>query len=118
LLRENYRLRGKPIPEHLQQPLLDEYLEQFISAFWILGSARQIHMAGAGPIPWQVMNSYAYQNGYGSDSILYEDFMHLIREMDEEFLKDQAERRSRELKNGKPKGVRPPHGGPGKGRYL
>ena len=89
-----------------------------MSAFWELSSCRQIHMGGAGPIPWDTLDRWACRAGYLEHDELYDDFMYLMRQLDEEFLEDQAVRRKREMGNGQTRGVRPPNGSPGEGRYI
>ena len=76
-----------------------------------------MHMAGAGPIPWHVMDKYAERQGYLEDQVLYDDFIYLIRQLDEEFLADQV-KRATETTSGKPGGVRPPNGPARQGRYI
>lgn len=74
-------------------------------------------MGGAGPIPWQVMDQYAERIGYLEDQLLYDDFIYFIRQLDEEFLTDQA-KRAKETQNGKSGGVRSTNGPARKGRYA
>lgn len=84
--------RGLPPPDSCLPPVvLSERGREFFDAFWELSSTRQITIAGAGPIPWQVMDAYAQRREYVEDEVLYDDFMHVVRGLDEEFLALQAD---------------------------
>lgn len=54
-----------------------------------------------GPIPWTAIDRYAERQAL--DDILWEDFSYLVRQMDEEFLKHNAEKIEPALQT--PKGV-------------
>ncbi len=78
-------------------------------------------MGALGPIPWTAIDHYAVRQDYTDDPILYDDFMYIIRQLDEEFLADHREKLKREeekAKSGKAGSVRAPHRGPGRGRYI
>lgn len=89
-----------PVPE-------DGYQADLIRAFERLSTCRQIVPGGVGPIPWSAIHTYAQQLGITDDEILYEDFVVIIQEMDELFLKRKYEELEQERKKqrGKPGGV-------------
>lgn len=82
-----------------------------LRAFEELSSCRLIVQGAVGPIPWNVIHQYAEREGLLDDEIAYGDFMFLIREMDEVFLKHKNEeireaRKKAEAQHGRPGSVR------------
>lgn len=64
-----------------------------MEAFWELTTCRQIGM-GLGPIPWDVMVSYAQFHQLEDD--VARAFVQVIRQMDSVYLAWQAEEQERE----------------------
>jgi len=84
--------RGLPVPSSCYPPIvLTDRLARFFDAFWELSSSRQIHMAGAGPIPWNVMDLYAARHDLVGRDEEYEDFTFIVRSLDDEFLAIQGD---------------------------
>jgi len=84
--------RGLQIPDDCLPPIVvNDHQSRLLEAFWELSSSRQIHMAGAGPIPWDVADAYAQRHGFADDPELYDDFMCVIRALDAEFIIIQSD---------------------------
>lgn len=71
-------------------------------------------MGTVGPIPWVAVDAFANRLGLAEDEVAYTNFMYLIRELDEVFLKEkraEIDREKRKLEAGRAnsKGVRPTH---------
>lgn len=109
------RERGVPLKGAITEaPELDFFQARVIRAFEELSSCRQIAMGTVGPIPWVAIDAFADRLGLVEDEIAYADFMYLIRELDEVFLRDKRaeidrEKRKLEANRGKSPGVRPSH---------
>lgn len=68
------------------RPVLPMWLHDTWAAFWKVGSCRQVGM-GTGPIPWTAINDYAIRYRINGED--FEDFEHIIREMDGCYLEKQ-----------------------------
>ena len=61
-------------------------LEPLLHHFWELSTSRGAAFSTLLPIPWPALDQYAHQYGYGEDEVDYNDFVYIIRALDEEFL--------------------------------
>jgi hypothetical protein len=77
--------------------------EFYLSAFWDLSTCRQLGMA-QGPIPWNVTVYYAERAGLDED--LAGIFMHVLRELDCEYLEWSDKETERRRDKGKGVGNR------------
>ena len=84
---------GLPLPERIKNaPTLEIGLELFYTAFFELGTCRQLGMA-EGPIPWTAIDIYC--NSYTIVSEQREDMHMFIRSMDNAYLKYQESKRKK-----------------------
>lgn len=82
--------RGQSLPDALANaPFLLQGLEHFYLAFQELSSCRPVGM-GIGAIPWTAIREYAQQENFVGED--YEEFMYMIREMDNAWLEYQNEK--------------------------
>jgi hypothetical protein len=69
-------------------------------AFWNLSSERQFGHA-IGPIPWSKIIDYGERRNL--DDTMMDVFEHVLRELDEAYLKWQRDRQKREIEQTRPK---------------
>lgn len=84
--------RGDDVPEsclppELSNPDLGVYLEAPHGHFWRLSTCRGIGFGALGPIPWTAVDSYAQTYGFAQNEVDYDDFVFIIGQLDEEFLR-------------------------------
>ena len=107
------RERGTPIPQSiLNAPIPeDAYQVRVFQAFEQLSTCRQVVMGAVGPIPWSAIDQFAAHLGITDDEIAYDDFVWIIQNLDETFLKRKGEEIAAERRkiDGKSKGVRRSH---------
>lgn len=100
-VRDAYRRRDEPIPEHLFEPEIWPGDCWIAEAFWILSSDRPHTMAGPGPIPWTAVDRYAERCGVHEHSELYADLVSVLRKVDQSWLKErERQRKIEEAKKG------------------
>lgn len=76
---------GEPIPERIRnKPRLNPTLAFYLEAHAELDTDRDVAF-GFGPIPWSSLNAYA--QAYGMTGEDYEDFMFLVRYVDNAYIK-------------------------------
>jgi hypothetical protein len=101
---------GRPIPDNVVPPDLDDGLLMYWQAFTELDSCRPASMSGVPRIPWTAIRAYAQWLGLGAEE---EDrFFFLIRSMDDVTVEHHA--RKLRTRDGKGGGWAP-KGGSGKG---
>lgn len=74
--------------------------EFYMRAFWNLSSERQFGHA-IGPIPWSKIIDYGERRNL--DDTMMDVFEHVLRELDEAYLKWQRDRQKREIEQTRPK---------------
>lgn len=79
---------GEELPDFIKNKptLIDESLQFYLEAFFILESERQLGFAGVSSIPVTAIINYAHFLGY-TDRQQAHDFVNLIRELDKVALK-------------------------------
>ena len=110
------REKGTPIPKSiLEAPVPeDSYQVRVFQAFEQLSTCRQVVLGAVGPIPWSAIDQYAQRMGIEDDEIAYDDFVWIIQQLDELFLKRkgeeiEAERKKASNRNGQSQAVRRSH---------
>ena len=84
--------RGCPLPDKIANaPSLIRGLERVFNAFINLNTCRPVGM-GVGFIPWIAIDTYAQRMGYMGAN--YDEFVELIRAMDEEYMEHERSRGS------------------------
>lgn len=94
-LKEWERLNKRRAKKLLERPKLLTYQKALFNDFLCLSKRRQFSMSEL-PLSVEAITCYAYEFGYRKD---FRFFFHCISEMDDEFLKFQAERREAEREN-------------------
>ena len=74
--------------------------EFYMRAFWELSSERQFGQA-IGPIPWSKIVSYGERQGL--DNTMLKVFEHVIRELDEQYLRWQRDQQQRRIDQTSPR---------------
>lgn len=83
-LAAQYARQGRPLPERIQnKPKLRDSLQLTLEAFFELDSERH-HGNGLQRIPWSSIINYGRYNEYDSQEM--DDFVYLIRRMDNHVL--------------------------------
>lgn len=79
---------GEELPDFIKNKpdLIDESLQFYLQAFFVLESERQLGFGVVGPIPVTSIINYAQFLGYTDRQEVY-DFVNLIRELDKVALK-------------------------------
>ena len=79
---------GREVPDSCIPPEVDEELVPYLRHFWELSTERAAAFSTLLPIPWSSIDQYAKQYGYADDEIDYDDFVTIIRALDETFLNE------------------------------
>lgn len=87
--------RRQPLPDAIANaPELFSGLEVYYEAFLELTTCRQVGF-GEGPIPWDAIDRYAERHGI-ADEEDYEDFVDMVRALDDAYLKHRRDKAERE----------------------
>lgn len=87
--------KGRALPAwYLDEPEIDPGERMYLEAFWVLSSCRARWGEMSGPIPWTAMKVYA--DHYALDADVSEGLFAIVRVLDSEYMRIEAERIARE----------------------